>query len=256
MKEQIETQMQQHIADVGQRIRQYRKAHNLTQKELANLIKTSRAYVAGIENARKEPSFHFLRSFLDATGLSSEWVLRGREPMFDVDKSIEDGDRKEVESLENAEFEKLSCGLFIFGKMVYVPLSSITACCGSGFNVYDDYSLGMAVAVNRKNVGTLREGMLPFAVTTEGRSMEGYGIKEGSMVIVNPAEPVDAGCVAMVIYNEKASIKKVYNTSDGKYLISSSGHKIHVTHEELAEEWGPRICGRVMIVISPPDDGI
>jgi hypothetical protein len=60
----------------------------------------------------------------------------------------------------------------------------------------------------------------------------------------------------MVVYDERASIKKVYDTPDGKDLVSSGGHKIHITHEELSEEWGPRICGRVMFVLSLPDDGI
>jgi hypothetical protein len=48
----------------------------------------------------------------------------------------------------------------------------------------------------------------------------------------------------------------VYDTPDGKNLLSSDGQKIHLTREELSEDWGPRICGRVMVVISPPDDGI
>ena len=47
-----------------------------------------------------------------------------------------------------------------------------------------------------------------------------------------------------------------YDTPDGKDLLASNGEKIHVTHEQLSEDWGPRICGRVMVVISPPDDGI
>jgi hypothetical protein len=72
----------------------------------------------------------------------------------------------------------------------------------------------------------------------------------------NLTERVFSGCVAMVVYDERGSIKKVYDTPDGKDLISSSGHKIHVTYEELSAEWGPRICGRVMFVLSPPDDGI
>ena len=102
----------------------------------------------------------------------------------------------------------------------------------------------------------LRSDMLPFAVMTQGRSMEGYGIKEGSTVIVNPAEDIYSGCVAMVVYEDKASIKKIYNTPDGKDLLASNGEKIHVTDEQLFEDWGPRIAGRVMVVISPPDDGI
>jgi transcriptional regulator with XRE-family HTH domain len=252
----VSEKQEKNVSQIGARIKQYRASQKMSQQELADAIDVNRGYLGQIERGEKEPSFHFLRNLLDSSGLSSEWVLRGTKSMYATNSSIQDGDHREVESLEDAELEKLSCGLFMLGEMVYVPLSSITACCGKGYTIYDDYSLGTAIAVTRKNIGELRSGILPFAVATEGRSMEGYGIKEGSMLIVNPAERVYSGCVAMVVYGERASIKKVYDTPDGMDLLSSSGHKIRVTHEELSEEWGPRICGRVMVIITPPDEGI
>ena len=116
--------------------------------------------------------------------------------------------------------------------------------------------MGDTIAVNRADAGVLRPDMLPYAVKTEGRSMEGYGIKEGSTVVVNPGEDVYSGCVALVVYGDRASVKKIYDTPNGKDLISSNGQKIHVTYDELGEDWGQRILGRVMVVIAPPDDGI
>ena len=213
-------------------------------------------YLGDIESGIKEPSYNFLKKLLEATGISSEWILRGTGPMMAETSEPEEGKVKDSELLAEAALEKLDCGLYASGERVYVPMSSVTACCGSGFNVFEEYNLRDAMAVNKKQVGILRSDMVPYAVQTEGRSMEGYGVREGSIVVINPAEDIFSGCVAMVIYDDKASIKKVYDTPDGKNLISSSGQKIHVTHEELAEEWGPRICGRVMVVISPPDDGI
>ncbi|MDR1133316.1 MAG: XRE family transcriptional regulator [Synergistaceae bacterium] len=244
------------IAEVGRRIRQYRTSQNMSQQQLADIIETSRGYLAEIERGAKEPSFHFLRSLLEATGLSSEWILREEGRMFPEDKTVREGDRREIEALFDAGLERLDCGLYALGGKVYVPLSSISACCGPGFEIYADYSIGDAIAVNRVNLGSLRRDTLPYAVMTEGRSMEGYGIKENSTVIVNPAEDVYSGCVALVIYGDKASVKKIYDTPDGKDLVASNGQKIHVTHEELSEDWGPRICGRVMVVIAPPEDGI
>ena len=196
------------------------------------------------------------KSLLEYTGLSSRWVLRGDGPMFDEPGETREGDRKDAESLADAGFEKLGCGLYALGDKVYVPLSSISACCGEGFEIYDDYSVGDAIAVNRSDAGVLRSDMLPYAVKTEGRSMEGYGIKEGSTVVVNPGEDVYSGCVALVVYGDRASVKKIYDTPNGEDLISSNGQKIHVTYDELGEDWGPRILGRVMVVIAPPDDVI
>ncbi|MDR0653643.1 MAG: helix-turn-helix domain-containing protein [Synergistaceae bacterium] len=252
----MESSERRRIAAIGQRIKQYRKLQKLSQNRFAGLIDVNRGYLASIERGEKEPSFNFLRNLLETTGLSSEWVLRGDGDMLLEDKTSREGERKEIEALLDAGLEKLDCGLYALGDKVYVPLSSVSACCGSGFDVFENYDIGDAIAASRRNLGTLREDALPFAVQTEGRSMEGYGIKEGSTVIVNPAEDLYSGCVALVIYGDKASVKKVYDTPDGKDLLSSNGQKIHVTYGELAEDWGPRICGRVMVVISPPDDGI
>jgi phage repressor protein C with HTH and peptisase S24 domain len=68
--------------------------------------------------------------------------------------------------------------------------------------------------------------------------MEGYGIRDGSTVVVNPGEDVYSGCVTLVIYDGRASIKKIYNTPDGRDLLASNGQKIHLTIEELSEDWG------------------
>jgi transcriptional regulator with XRE-family HTH domain len=244
------------IAETGKRIRQYRTSRRMSQQQLADMIDSSRGYLAEIERGGKEPSFNFLRKLLESTELSSEWVLRGEGSMFRETSAPRDGERRGLDALAGAGLEKLDCGLFALGDKIYVPLSSISACCGSGFDVYECYNIGEAVVAKRSDVGTLRPDMLPYAVQTEGRSMEGYGVREGSTVIVNPAEDVYSGCVALVIYDDKASIKKIYDTPDGKDLLSSNGQKIHVTYEELSEDWGPRICGRVMVVTSPPEDGV
>ncbi|MDR1020717.1 MAG: helix-turn-helix domain-containing protein [Synergistaceae bacterium] len=248
---QITSTGKMQIGGVGERIREYRVSMNLSQQRLADSIKADRSYLAQIERGEKEPSYQFLKGFLETTALSSEWLLRGVGPAL-----VQDGGRKDIEMLADAGLERLDCGLYALGDKVYVPMSSIAACCGAGFEVFDSYAIGDAVAATLKEVGTLRPDMLPYAVKTEGRSMEGYGIKEGSTVIINPAEDVFSGSVAMVIYDGRASIKKIYATPDGKDLLASNGEKIHVTHEDLSEEWGPRICGRVMVVISPPDNGV
>jgi len=220
------------------------------------MMNVSRQYVGEVERGAKEPSYNFLKKLLETTGISSEWLLRGAGPMLAEARIPEEGELRDVETLAEVGLEKLECGLYALGDMVYVAISSVSACCGSGFEVYENYSIPEAITVSRGGLGVLRRDMLPFAVPTEGRSMEGYGIREGSTVIVNPAEDVYSGCVVMVIYDDKASIKKVYDTPGGKDLIASSGQKIHVTDEELAEGWGARIIGRVMVVICPPDEGI
>jgi len=242
--------------EIGRRIKRYRASQELTQQDLAKKMNVSRSYIGSIESGEKEPSFRFLRKLLDVTGISGNWIFRGVGPMLTDSVSPDEGERRDIEFLTDAGLERLDCGLYVLGDKIYVPMSSISACCGSGFDVFDDYNIGDAITVNRKEIGVLRSDMLPFAVMTQGKSMEGYGIREGSTVIINPAEDIYTGCVVMVIYDDRASIKKIYDTPDGKDLLAYNGEKIHVTYEQLSEDWGPKIRGRVMVVISPPDDGI
>lgn len=162
-----------------------------------------------------------------------------------------------TDTLINSSIAKLENGIFCSRSTVYVPVSSITACCGNGITIYpQDYDINEAIAVNRRDVGSLVEGATPFAVYTQGRSMEGYGIKEGSLVIVNPAEEWTTGTVVMVAIDEKASIKKVYVRGDGIDLVSSAGDRLHLSHDELRQGDYVRICGKVMLVISPPEHGV
>ena len=201
-----------HVRDtceVGERIRHYRASKNLTQVRLAEIMNAARPYLADIERGKREPSYNFLRKLLEATGISSEWLPRGTGPMISDMYMPEAGGRLDIDFLAEAGLEKLDCGLYAIGDKVYVPLSNIEACCGTGFDVFNEYTIEDAIAANRKEVGALRSDMLPYAVKTEGRSMEGYGIKENSTVIVNPAEDAYAGCVALVVLGGKASIKKI-----------------------------------------------
>lgn len=80
-----------------------------------------------------------------------------------------------------------------------------------------------------------------------------YGIHDGS--IVNPAEPILSGHIAMVIINEQASIKKVYERDSGLDLVSAVGACLHVPYEDIQDGHYIHICDRVMLVISSPDEG-
>ena len=86
--------------------------------------------------------------------------------------------------------------------------------------------------------------------------MEGFGIREGSTVIVNPAERPTSGNIVMAIIDEKASIKKYYVRSDCIELVSSLTAPLRYSFEEVQEGYGIRLRGRVMLVIAPPEDGV
>lgn len=220
----------------------------LTQKQAAELAGLSlRAYVRyeleDEENKREIPAK--VLTVYAQKGININWLLTGC------------GNMKLDDDADCGAPHRLSNGLLAAGDTIFVPLSPVKACCGAGFMVYPaDYSLDETIAVKRGDLGQLVEGQLPYAVETEGRSMEGYGIPQGSTVIVNPAESISSGDVIMIIVDEKAAIKKLFVKPGGEDFVASSGERIYATREELEEGYYVRKCGKVMLVISPPEHGV
>lgn len=236
------------------RLANARKALNLTQKQAAEeadiALRTYCRYESG-EGERDVPSS--LLAFIAQNGIDVNWLLTGEGSMFTRTKEFQEGDHVRV---LDAEPPRLSCGLYGQGEFVFVPVSSEKACCGKGTPIFEEYDIGESIAVKSSALGTLSSSSPPYAVETQGRSMEGFGIREGSTVIVNPAERPTSGDVVLVAIDEKGAVKKYYERKEGIELVSSASDSLRFTYEELEEGWGIRICGRVMLVIAPPEDGV
>jgi transcriptional regulator with XRE-family HTH domain len=63
----------------GERIKEFRKEKGLTQRELANAIKYSDAYLSEIERGVSKPSRDFLIKLTETYGVSSDYILYGSE---------------------------------------------------------------------------------------------------------------------------------------------------------------------------------
>lgn len=245
------------MSTLGDRLREIRQHFDESQQKFSERVGIHRTYISDVEADRKEPSYSFLKKLIDSISVNPAWLMTGVGERFISSASENQGTPVSIDMLINNSVAKFENGIFCSKSTVYVPISSITACCGSGITIYpQDYDINETIAVNRRDVGPLVEGATPFAVQTQGRSMEGYGIKDGSIVIVNPAEQWTTGTVVLVAINEKASIKKVYERSDGIDLVSSLGDKLHISGEDLRDGDYVRICGKVMLVISPPEHGV
>jgi transcriptional regulator with XRE-family HTH domain len=59
----------------GQRLAEIRKQRGWTQQQMAEAMGTARSYIADVERGNKEPSFHFLLSLIETTGISADWLL-------------------------------------------------------------------------------------------------------------------------------------------------------------------------------------
>lgn len=68
------------IFDLGLRIRNVRKAHNLTQEQLAEKIKVSPHYVYEIEHGYKSMSIYTLANIATVLDAPLDFLVFGKEP--------------------------------------------------------------------------------------------------------------------------------------------------------------------------------
>lgn len=60
---------------IGQRIRELRKEHNLTQQQFAALLNLNDSTISLYENEKREPEFHTLVKIADYFNVTVDWLL-------------------------------------------------------------------------------------------------------------------------------------------------------------------------------------
>lgn len=230
----------------GDRLKKARLKLGLTQEEFAGDLKLAWFQIKDMESGRKRLTPQLLELLEHKYAINVRWLISGEEPMFLSAEHDYSNYQEGRHALEGSEK----------GDGIVVHLSTITVCCGHGIMTYPTEFLDETVMVNRKQVGRIDNDRYPYAVQTQGRSMVGFGVEEESIVIINPGEEICSGHIVLVTIDDKASIKKLYEHGDGIDLVAANGEKLRLTHEELNDTDYIRILGRVMLVISPPNEGV
>jgi transcriptional regulator with XRE-family HTH domain len=76
------------LAELGERIRLYRKQRQLSQAELGRLTGSHPRLISKYENAEAAPSVDKLKKIAEALHLSTDALVYDRAPDFDVKKTI------------------------------------------------------------------------------------------------------------------------------------------------------------------------
>lgn len=93
---------------IGERIKELRKALDLTQQEFATKIGTTRNNIAGYETGRREPSAAAINLIIAKLNVAETWLRTGEGEMF-VQQSREDEIAAAVNQLlsgESTEFKR------------------------------------------------------------------------------------------------------------------------------------------------------
>ena len=61
------------------RMRTLRMEHEISQEKLAEELDIARTTVSHLENGNREPSLYVLMAYAEYFGVSTDWILFGRE---------------------------------------------------------------------------------------------------------------------------------------------------------------------------------
>lgn len=64
--------------NIGQRIRKQRETLNLTQRELAQVLKVTPQHISAIEQNKRVPSLNFLAKLAEQLGVSIDYLVSGK----------------------------------------------------------------------------------------------------------------------------------------------------------------------------------
>ena len=211
--------------EIGERIKEIREGLYMKQVDLAKLVGLSRNTIINYEKGRRDVTARYLVAIAHALNVSFAYLI-GEKGAEATSARIK--------------------------KMVDIPLLSIAAVasCGVGNGLYGvDMSTAETISITQSTFSTYSEDRKPFGITTEGNSMEGAGITEGSIAIINPAEEVRSGDMALVCLDDNWFIKWVIYKPNGEIELRSANSNyqpISVDKEYASDPSWFRIIGKVV----------
>lgn len=228
------------MLSLGEKISIARKKMKLNQEELADMIEASRPSISQWENNKVCPDTDKLRRLASALNLSIAYLMGETE---DPSPAAQTAIKNNPLVKSNVHFEIADP---VPADQVIVPVLSLeqSVDLGRGKSLSEiTEEKGEKILIPKKDLGMLSEGRMPFAIIIDG-SMKRWGIKDGSRVVINPAEEAGDFDIALVCYKDKLAVKKLQRIMNGKInLISSDGVIITVPEEDactpdLFSIWG------------------
>lgn len=217
--------------EFGKRLAEIREKAHLTQEALGALVGVSRKTIGRWESAERVPDIAELKKLSNALNVSIINLV---------------GEEENIRLIPPANDEPSNVrGPFL--DVIELPILSteITACCGDGTPILELTSKAeKTVLFPRSKIGRIDDLRPPFAINSEGDSMEGFGVPSGALVAVNPAEEIRSGNVALVCIGDRVALKKVYVKPTGFELVSSDGRPATTISQEDVECGWFKILGR------------
>lgn len=232
----LETEHQTTVVNY-RRLRELREKIGLSVEELAEKINETPGFIKKIESGHEGLSSTMLHKIEDALSVPHYFLA---EDFLDIEKQS-----VKKPALSNARP----------GRFIEIPLLSMemAASCGGGNGLYGvEADTVDTIPLAWSAISMYDEMHKPFAIHTDGDSMEGAGLEEGSLAVINPAEDVVSGDMALVVYNDAWFIKWVVYNPDGSIDLRSANpaySTIKVEPEYAQDSSWFRIIGKVIRIV-------
>jgi len=172
---------------IGQKIKQLRKAHKLTQEELAKILDVKPTAVSAWELGRNKPLMDKLDMMAHYFGVPISYFF----------------EENEIKGPKNHIY------------FVKLPIVG-TISCGNGVIAYEDIEGYEEVPRSWLNGGEY------FFLRAKGDSMINARIMDGDLLMIRRQDDVENGDIAAVLIDGEAVLKRVYKTDDTIILQSEN----------------------------------
>lgn len=198
---------------IGQKIKQLRKAHKLTQEELAKILDVKPTAVSAWELGRNKP-------LMDKLDMMAHY--------FGVPISYFFEENQIKRSKTYIHFVKL-------------PIVG-TISCGNGVIAYEDIEGYEDVPSSWLNGGEY------FFLRAKGDSMINARIMDGDLLLIRKQDDVENGEIAAVLIDDEIVLKRVYK-SDGTIILQSENPSYKPVIVRPEDMRNVRIIGKLKKVI-------
>lgn len=230
----------------GETLKHLRKNQGYTQAELAEKIGVSRNTVYDWERDAYFPEGKNLINLAAALNTTVAYLMGETDEPAQANNSRQCDRQPLKEPLPNARL----------GSFCRIPVLSVAqaASCGAGNGLYGvDEGYSDFVMLDMRSFACWDNTRKPFGIHTDGDSMVGAGLVEGSVAIINPAEEVMSGDAALVVWNDRGFIKWVIWKPGGDVELRSANPNYGpiLVEKEYAEnpDWF-KVIGKVVSTVN------
>ena len=204
------------------RLRELRKTKNITQSDLAEIMKTTKQAISQYERGVRRPDFNTLELLCDYFNVSSDYIL-GKS---DITLRLVDSDGiKKLDDSSSAQAVRIP----VYGRVAAgIPINAIE-------NIID-----------YEEIPSSWTGEYA-ALKVKGNSMEPR-IQNGDVLIVKIQPDAESGDVVVALVNgEDATVKKLIKQPSGIVLqpFNPAYEPMYFTHEQ-ARDMPVKILGKVV----------